>query len=89
MPLGVGHISSEGGTEPGRALVAVETAREGRVGRAGPRPSAMFLAQLIAIAQRSPQTRCLRRAEPADASVAYAAAAAPPIHIGRALRRSL
>jgi hypothetical protein len=89
MQLPAGATGSEPGSEPSRALVAVETAREDRPGGAGPKPSAMFLAQLIAVAQRSPQTRRHRRAEPADASMAYAAAATPPAWIGRALSRSL
>jgi hypothetical protein len=38
------------------------------------RPSAPFLAQLIATAQQVPQTRARRRAEPADAAACYAAA---------------
>jgi hypothetical protein len=39
------------------------------------RPAAAFLAQLIATAHGAPQTRARRRAEPADACAAYAAAA--------------
>jgi hypothetical protein len=37
------------------------------------RPSASFVAQLIATAAQDPQTRNLRRAEPADALSAYSA----------------
>jgi hypothetical protein len=84
-----GPMGSEPGSEQSRALVAVGTAREDHPGGAGPRPSAMFLAQLIAVAQRSPQTRRHRRAAPGDVSAAYAAAATPPAWIGRALSRSL
>jgi hypothetical protein len=36
-----------------------------------PRPDASFLAQLIATADHSPQTRTLRRASSADAMAAY------------------
>jgi hypothetical protein len=58
-----------------RALVAFAPATAGpepslpRV-----RPSAEFLAQLIATRDQAPQTRQRRRAEPADAIAAYAAA---------------
>jgi hypothetical protein len=38
-----------------------------------PRPNASFVAQLIATAEQLPQTRNLRRAEPADALSAYSA----------------
>jgi len=49
-----------------------------RAGTAGPgrRPAAAFLAQLIAAAQREPQARERRRAEPAEAVQAYQAALA-------------
>ena len=36
-----------------------------------PRPNASFVAQLIATAEQLPQTRNLRRADPADALSAY------------------
>ena len=36
-----------------------------------PRPNASFVTQLIATAEQLPQTRNLRRAEPADALSAY------------------
>ena len=56
-----------------RALVPVAPAAapERPLGR---RPSAVFLAHLIASAQQVPQTRARRRAEPADAMAAYRAA---------------
>jgi hypothetical protein len=41
-----------------------------------PRPSAAFLAQLIAIAQGAPQTRVRRCATAGEAAALYAAAAA-------------
>jgi hypothetical protein len=41
------------------------------------RPLSAFLAQLIATREGDPQTRALRRAEPADAVATYAAARAP------------
>jgi hypothetical protein len=55
----------------------------------GARPSAVFLAHLIAIAERAPQTRQRRRAEAGEASALYAGSVARPTFIGRALRRSL
>jgi hypothetical protein len=58
-----------------RALVPVTPSPRPHAGAmARPRPSAPFLAQLIATAQQAPQTRGRRRAEPADACAAYAAA---------------
>ena len=57
------------------------------------RPSASFVAQLIATAEQLPQTRNLRRAEPADVLSAYSArqrkfqgeaAAAKPANLERA-----
>jgi hypothetical protein len=39
------------------------------------RPSAAFVAQLVAIAQGAPQTRARRRASAGDAAARYAAAA--------------
>ena len=41
--------------------------------RPAPRPDPTFLAQLIATADRAPQTRGLRRASLADAQTAYGA----------------
>ena len=58
-----------------------------------PRPNASFVAQLIATAEQLPQTRNLRRADPADALSAYSvrqrkpegdAAAAKPANLERA-----
>jgi hypothetical protein len=40
-----------------------------------PRPSAVFIAQLIAVAQGVPQSRVRRRGEPDHAAALYAAAA--------------
>jgi hypothetical protein len=57
-----------------RALVPVTASRPRAGAMARPRPSAPFLAHLIATAQQAPQTRGRRRAEPADACAAYAAA---------------
>ncbi|NWG23477.1 MAG: hypothetical protein HXY30_03495 [Pseudorhodoplanes sp.] len=54
----------------------------------GRRPSAHFLAHLIAGAQGAPQTRERRRAEPAEALSCYAARAATA-RAGATLARSL
>ena len=76
---------------PGRALSVLEARPEGPLGAmaASSRPAAAFLAQLIATAQKAPQTRQRRRAEPAEARGAYAAAATPSLWIGGAIYRSL
>jgi hypothetical protein len=74
---------------PGRALVLVGSGPEASVDPAGSRPSAAFLAQLIATAQRVPQTRRRRRAEPSEVSTIYAAVSAPVARTGRAISRSL
>jgi len=84
-------MGTPGDAEPApagnRALIALE-ARNEPAGRAGSRPSGLFLAQLIAVAQRSPQTCRHRRATPEEARLAYAASCAPPAWLGRALYRS-
>jgi hypothetical protein len=59
-----------------RALVPVRPAPQIRASAVPPRPSAAFLAQLIATAQQTPQTREKRRIEPQAAIAAYAAASA-------------
>jgi hypothetical protein len=74
--------------QPGRALVVVGSGQGTAVDPAGSRPSAVFLAQLIATAQQAPQTRRRRRAEPNEASSIYAAVSAPAARIGRAICRS-
>jgi hypothetical protein len=75
--------------QPGRALVVVGSGRGTAIDPAGSRPSAVFLAQLIATAQQAPQTRRRRRAEPNEASSIYAAVSAPAFRIGRAICRSM
>jgi len=52
------------------------------------RPSAGFLAQLIATAQQAPQTRARRRAAPDHASAAYGAALSGS-HAGSTFHRSM
>jgi hypothetical protein len=78
-----------GPAQPGRALVPVGSGPATAVDPAGSRPLAAFLAQLIATAQRAPQTRQRRRAEPSEASAIYAAVSAPAARMGRALRHSM
>jgi hypothetical protein len=53
------------------------------------RPSADFLTQLIAISEKTPQTRMRRRAEPQEAIAAYRARGRSAASSGRALSRSL
>jgi hypothetical protein len=57
-----------GGVAPASAIVPVERPP---VSRVIARHDAFFVTQLIAMAQRSPQTRVLRRAEPQAAHAAY------------------
>jgi hypothetical protein len=75
--------------QPGRALVLVGPGQGTEIGPAGARPSAVFLAQLIATAQRAPQTRRRRRAEPSEVSTIYAAASTPVARTGQAFCRAL
>ena len=75
--------------QPGRALVLVGSGPGTAADPAGARPSAVFLAQLIATAQRAPQTRRRRRAEPSEVSTIYAAVSAPAAPMGRAIYRSM
>lgn len=75
--------------QPGRALVLVGSGPETAIDQPGSRPLAAFLAQLIATAQRVPQTRRRRRAEPNEVSVIYAAVSAPAARAGRAISRSM
>jgi len=57
--------------------------------RAGGRPNADFIAQLIATSAQAPQTRARRRAEPEEAIAAYRALGQWPTVPGRELSRSL
>jgi hypothetical protein len=72
----------------GRALIALQPVERAEpTMRAGPQAS--FLAHLIATDRQLPQTRERRRAEPAEAIAAYAAASAKaPSHAGRVLFRA-
>jgi hypothetical protein len=78
---------AEPAADRSRALVPLE-ARNEPPDAAASRPNGPFLAQLIAMAQHSPQTRRHRRASPEEARLAYAATSAPPAWLGRALYRS-
>ena len=82
------HSSAAEPLSTGRSLVVLGCAAGPGSGSAGPRPSAIFLVQLIATAQQAPQTRQRRRAEPHCANASYAAAATPAAWIGRALYRA-
>jgi hypothetical protein len=75
----------------GTSLIAVEAAKpEAAAPVARPRPQAAFLAHLLAVAQRAPQTQDKRRATPQDAIGRYAAAGRPaPVRPGRALKRAV
>jgi hypothetical protein len=76
-----GEDGNKSTSVPGRALVVLQAGEPAHQVSAGPRPSAAFLAQLIAHRQQqAPQTRMRRRAEPDAARATYAAAS-----VGRAL----
>ena len=53
--------------------VAEPTEWTGRANQQPSRPASTFVAQLLATAERAPQTRGLRRATAADAQTAYSA----------------
>lgn len=74
---------------PPRALVPVLPIVPSEFTRVAHRyPAATFLAHLIAVRQRSPQTRRRARAAPSEAAAAYAAARATPVSLGQAFKRS-
>jgi hypothetical protein len=75
--------------QPGRALVPVGSGPGVLPDPAGSRPLAAFLAQLIATAERVPQTRRRRRVEPNEVSTIYAAVSEPAARIGNAVCRSM
>ena len=85
---GAAHSAAAAPPSTAHSLVVVGYVAGRGSGSAGPRPSAVFLAQLIATAQQVPQTRQRRRAEPHCANASYAAAATPAAWIGRALYRA-
>lgn len=70
------------------AVTPVQPASSPHLAR--PRPQAAFLAHLLAVAQRAPQTQEKRRAEPQEAVNRYAAAGkAAPASPGRSLKRAV
>lgn len=79
------------GAAAGTSLIAVEAAKpETAAPVARPRSQAAFLAHLLAVAQRAPQTQDKRRATPQDAIGRYAAAGRPaPVRPGRAMKRAV
>jgi hypothetical protein len=81
--------AQSGRPEPGRALVTITTRDQAVTTSARSRPSAVFLAHLIAVAQQAPQTRQRRRAEPDEANAVYVEACAPSARTGGAFCRSL
>jgi hypothetical protein len=67
----------EASREPGRSLVVLgPDAYDAQRPARSLRPAAAFLAHLIATADKAPQTRQRRRAEPQDAAALYASCAA-------------
>jgi hypothetical protein len=68
-------VTDDSGLTTGRSLVAMAApAGVGAVSTHSVRPSAVFLAQLVATAQGAPQTRARRRATADRAASHYAAA---------------
>ena len=86
-----GHelVGRTGAPASGRALVPTTSSERSKAAAAVRRPSAAFLTQLIATAQKLSQTRARRRAEPADASAVYAASVARCIDVGGTACRSM
>lgn len=76
QPFGVamsGPVPQDGAAEPSRALVLVRPVeRTEPLGERARRPSAAYVAHLIATHRQEPQTRARRRLEPAEAVVRYA-----------------
>lgn len=72
----------------GRSLVVLPgTIRPAPASSRSVKPSAVFVAQLIATALDAPQTRARRRAEPGDGLAAYnAAMSGPAAERGKVLR---
>ncbi len=80
---------NDGGSADARSLVAVDPVASSDPSHATHRrPQPAFLAHLVAVKQRAPQTRAGRRAEPAEAAAIYGAALVPPsATLGSTLRR--
>jgi hypothetical protein len=71
-----------------RALVPILPISPSEFPRNQRYPAANFLAHLIAIRQRSPQTRRRSRATPDEAATAYAAVRVAPVCLGQAFKKS-
>jgi len=72
------------------ALVALApTGRKTSAANASARPRADFLAQLIATASKVPQARTRRRAQPQEATAAYAVPGQWPTWQGNTVARSI
>jgi len=82
-------VGRTGAPASGRALVPTASSERSESAPAAWRPSAAFLTQLIATAQKLSQTRARRRAEPADASAVYAASVARCVDIDGTVCRSM
>jgi len=87
-PRLTGSTSSSRKAAGSRAVIALAPIAASDAGL-NARPQAGFLAQLIATADKLPQTRERRRADPAEAIAAYRAANAPRRPSGRRLSRSI
>ena len=72
---GVGAGGDDTSSPAGQTRALVPLASPAVQAAPAARPCARFLAQLIATAQRAPQTRARRRAEPDHATTVYGAAA--------------
>lgn len=83
------RVASADAPGTGHALVPVRPIERGENSPVSSRrPAASFLAHLIATAQREPQTRDRRRAEPAEAAAAYDVTETGRILSGRNFRLS-
>jgi len=78
---GTAGDSAAGPIDFHHALVAITPAAPADE-RAGSRPPAAFLTQLIAAKAQLPQSRERRRAEPDEAGRAYQSALAPKAYVG-------
>ena len=71
----IASLHSPSAAAAGRSLVALSPSHDTQDQPPCSRPSAAFIAHLVATAEQAPQTRLRRRAEPETAHAAYAAAA--------------
>jgi len=84
-------VSSDTAEPESRALVLVGpvVASERRPESHSQRTAPDFLAHLAATRERAPQTRAVRRAEPAEAVAVYGPMLVTPVAAGRVFRRSV